>query len=340
MIIDLQRFLAEERPFWTELEKLLDRLERNPETKLDREQIRQFHYLYERAAAGLARVATFASELDLHRYLEMLVARSYGEIHETRYRGTRFSFATWFTQTFPQTFRRHIAIFRLSCAIFFAGAIFGAAALALDPSSKRVLMGEFGHLAGDPAKRVAEEEKGGQTGSHHLSKVHGRFASFLMTHNTQVSITTMALGMTYGVGTVIFSFYNGVILGAVALDYIRAGQTTFLLGWLLPHGAVEIPSLLIAGQAGLLIAATLIGRRSRRSLAARFRAAGPDLVTLIAGVAVMLVWAGFIESFLSQYHEPVIPYAAKIALGVIELVVLSFYFSRAGRRAEAVNRER
>jgi uncharacterized membrane protein SpoIIM required for sporulation len=246
----------------------------------------------------------------------------------------------WFTAVFPQTFRRNIAMFRLSCAIFLAGAIFGFVAMGLDPASKRVLIpSEFGHLAGDPAKRVADEEKGGESTSHHMKGKHGRFSTMLMTHNTQVSITTMALGMTYGVGTVILSFYNGVILGAVALDYIRAGQTVFLVGWLLPHGAVEIPSLLIAGQAGLLIAATLIGRRSRLSLAARFRAVGPDLVTLIAGVALMLVWAGFVESFLSQYHEPVIPYAAKISLGVIELLALFFYFSRAGRSTEGTNRD-
>ena len=39
--------------------------------------------------------------------------------------------------------------------------------------------------------------------------------------------------MTWGVGTILLLFYNGVILGAVSLDYVQAGQTPFLLGWLL-----------------------------------------------------------------------------------------------------------
>jgi len=47
--------------------------------------------------------------------------------------------------------------------------------------------------------------------------------------------------MTCGLGTIILLFYNGVILGAVVVDYILAGQATFLLGWLLPHGSFEIP---------------------------------------------------------------------------------------------------
>ena len=39
---------------------------------------------------------------------------------------------------------------------------------------------------------------------------------------------------------------------------------------------------------------------------------------MIFGVGLLLVWAGFVEAFLSQYHEPVIPYMAKIAFGLVE----------------------
>jgi uncharacterized membrane protein SpoIIM required for sporulation len=115
------------------------------------------------------------------------------------------------------------------------------------------------------------------------------------------------------------------------LDYVRAGQTQFLLGWLMPHGVIEIPAILIAGQAGLVLANALIGWGRRERLAQRFRAIIPDLVTLIFGVALMLVWAGIIEAFLSQYHEPVIPYVVKIIFGCIELVLLILFLARSGR---------
>jgi len=125
-------------------------------------------------------------------------------------------------------------------------------------------------------------------------------------------------------------FYNGVILGAVAMDYIHAGQTTFLLGWLMPHGVVEIPAILIAGQGGLMLAAALIGRGNRAPLKTRLRGVSGDIVTLIFGVGVLLVWAGFIEAFLSQYHEPIIPYAAKIAFGGVELILLVLFLAKSG----------
>ena len=105
----------------------------------------------------------------------------------------------------------------------------------------------------------------------------------------------------------------------------------FLLGWLLPHGVIEIPAILISGQAGLLLASALIGWGRRASLRQRLRDISNDLLTLIGGVAVLLIWAGIIEGFLSQRHEPEIPYVVKIAFGVIELAALCIFLSRSGR---------
>ena len=81
-----------------------------------------------------------------------------------------------------------------------------------------------------------------------------------------VQVLVLAMGMTWGIGTILLIFYNGVILGAVAIDYILAGQTKFLMGWLMPHGVIEIPAVLIAGQAGFVLARALIGWGTRESV--------------------------------------------------------------------------
>ena len=326
MIIDLEKFVAEERKHWGELETILDHMESNPGTALTMAQVKQFHYLYQRAAADLAKIMTFASEPQLRRYLESLVARAYGEIHEQREKSQRFAVWKWFTRIFPQTFRRHAKAFWLATAVTVVGCAFGGFAISFDPDAKEVLM-PFPHLRGDPADRVAREEKGEE---NRLDGMKAPFSTMLMTHNTKVSVFTLALGMTWGVGTIIMLFYNGVILGAVAADYMLAGQAKFLLGWLLPHGVVEIPAILIAGQAGLLLGGALIGWGDRHPLKARLRAIAHDLVTLIFGVGMMLIWAGFVEAFLSQYHEPVIPYSFKIGFGIVELVLLALFLGKSG----------
>src|SRR5262249_3240233 len=180
-------------------------------------------------------------------------------------------------------------------------------------------------LQQSPVDRVREEEKAEKD---RLAGHKSSFSAFLMTHNTKVAILTLAMGMTWGVGTLLLLFYNGVMIGAVSLDYVLAGQTKFLLGWLMPHGVIEIPAILIAGQAGFVLARPLLCWGPRHSIRPRLRLVRNDLFTLIGGVALLLVWAGFIEAFLSQYHQPVIPYSVKIAFGSVEFVLLFTFLFR------------
>jgi len=336
MIIDLQKFITEERPFWRELEQVLDIVEKRPEVKLSLPELERFHYLYQRASADLAKFKTFAAEPNTRIYLESLVARAFGEIHETRQKPHRLTPLHWFFATFPQTFRRHINAFWICLAAMLVGGAFGGFAIATDPGAKQVLL-PFSHLQGNPSDRVAQEEAAEKD---RLAGSKSSFSSYLMTHNIKVSIFTLALGMTWGIGTLIMLFYNGVILGAVALDYVLAGETSFLLGWLLPHGAVEIPAIILAGQAGLVLAGALIGWGKPISLKARLRKISGDLVTLIFGIAVMLTWAGIIEAFFSQYHEPVMPYAVKIGFGLVELTLLVLFFAIAGKGNEKLKAQR
>jgi uncharacterized membrane protein SpoIIM required for sporulation len=330
MIIDLPRFVEAERPHWTALEKTLAWLDLNPGGRLTIEQAARFQALYERAGDDLTRVASFAGEGELQGYLAWLVSRAYAEIHETRHH-IPFRPWRWFTVEFPNTFRRHIRAFQLAGLLTLLGAALGGFAIRYDPDAKAVLM-PFDNLRLTPAERVAMERA--QQGQQ-LTGKKATFSAQLMTHNTQVAFTTLALGMTFGFGTVILLFYNGLLLGAVAVDYITGGQTTFLLGWLLPHGVIEIPAILIGGQAGLAIAHALIGWGDRTSRAERLRHISRDVVTLAGGVAILLVWAGLVEAFVSQYHEPVVPYGLKIAFGLIEALLLATFLARSGISGES-----
>ena len=52
----------------------------------------------------------------------------------------RLAPVSWFFQTLPQTFRRHIRAFYLSVAITVVGCAFGGLALVFDPESRHVTM--------------------------------------------------------------------------------------------------------------------------------------------------------------------------------------------------------
>jgi uncharacterized membrane protein SpoIIM required for sporulation len=332
MIIDLPRFVQKSRDRWTELETLLDRIDRDGSGRLSMQDALRLHYLYQRVSADLAEIRTFAAEPRLQTYLGSLVARAYQEIHETRGRGRRFRVRYFLGDVFPRTFRKHLNAFWLACGVMVAGGCFGAFATSADPLAKRALVPEqFAHLLEDPSKRVAEEESGEVL---EVGGAQAAFSTMLMTHNIRVSIFEMALGMTWGIGTLILLFYNGIILGLVAADFILAGETLFLMGWLLPHGAIELPAVLIGGQAGFILAGALIGRGDARPVRERLRGALPDICVLVGGLACLLVWAGIVEAFISQYHHPVLPYWLKITFGVAELALLIFWLLVKRGRAE------
>ena len=95
--------------------------------------------------------------------------------------------------------------FYLSVAITLAGCAFGGFALALDPEAKPVLM-PFSHLqSGSRPARGARRRSATQD---RLAGHKTSFSAFLMTHNIRVSIFTLALGMTWGIGTFLMLFYQ------------------------------------------------------------------------------------------------------------------------------------
>jgi uncharacterized membrane protein SpoIIM required for sporulation len=336
VIVDPHRFIENAQPRWRAFEVVLTQMENNPQGSSDIQRAKSFYNDYLEIASDLSQVRSFVFDRGISTHLESLVARAALQMYPQE-RRTPFRPLKWFLSDFPSTFRRHFNLFLLSVGITFVGVIFGMGAITLDPPSKAVLI-PFSHLNGRPSERVKHEESVLNPHDHRVDQSKARFSAQLMTHNTKVSITTMAMGLSYGIGTVILLFYNGLILGAVAIDYIADGQSIFLLGWLLPHGVIEIPAILLAGQTGLILAWAMIDRRREGSLGERLRHSIRDVATLIGGVAIMLVWAGLIEAFLSQYHEPILPYWVKILFGICELIGLGAFLLLGGRKDKEAKR--
>lgn len=330
MILDIHKFIKREQHLWKELEQFLDGMDNKSMPLLSLEQVRRVNYLYSKVSEDLTRISTFTGEDEIRKYLQALVARAYSTIHTREKRSTSMGFKKiismvfkWFFVEFPAAFRRNIGIFTITVLITVFGFIFGGVAVSIDKDAKEAIFPkQFSHLYQSPGERIEQAEKSDV--KDRLAGRHSLFAATLMTNNIRVAINALVLGITWGIGTVIILFYNGIILGAVSMDYILSGNSVFLLGWLLPHGVIEIPAILIAGQAGLILGNSLL-KATERSRRSRLREKMTDIATLIGGVAILLIWAGIIESFLSQYHEPVIPYVWKITFGMIEFILLIIF---------------
>jgi len=328
MILDLQRFQVQARPRWNRLESLLAALEGRPDRRLNSAEADQLQDLYAQTATDLNRVTHGALAPELRQYLERLVARAYAELHYAPpTRSEIWQPRRWlkiFT-AFPETFRRQCRYFVLAVLITVLGCTLGGLAVRYDPASVDVLL-PADYLR-NPVQHVHEEEQG-QSHDLHSAQIEAAFSAQLIRHNIQVALLAAALGVTFGIGTALLLFENGVLLGAVAARYTQQGFWLFMTAWLLPHGAFEIPSILVAGQAGFYLARLLLRRREDRNVRQSMR----EWLVLVAGLAMMLVWAGIMEAFFSQHHAPVLPYALKVAVGAAELGLLTIYLLLTGRR--------
>ena len=164
VIIDLEKFVAAEQVYWHELEARLDALDfdRSARGALDLSGAERLHYLYQRAASDLARLATFSAEQRTAPHPRRARrARLRGNPFPHRHAPTTRALAEPLDVAavgFPRAFRRHLRAFWLSVAATLIGVAFGSLAVAIDPDAKPVLL-PFPQLLGNPADRVAEEEQ-------------------------------------------------------------------------------------------------------------------------------------------------------------------------------------
>lgn len=320
---DVNRFIHTRSTAWQRLEHLIAQAEERGLSALGLDGVRELGTLYRSVSSDLIRARTELMDATVVDYLNDLVARGHACVHATpTQRGHQLW--TFLAHDFPRLLRNELRVVLLSALLLFAGAFTGAVAATVDPTSRGALIPED-HQAHTPEERVASEAT-----AHNADHASVTFASFLFTHNIQVTFLVFALGLTFGIGTVALMFYNGVPLGALAVLYHQSGQGMFFWSWILPHGIVELTVVAIAGGAGLILARGLWlpGKLRRRdALIAESRTA----VRLVLGGMPLLVLAGVIEGTISQIHPPAISYAAKLAFAAIAGGVVYAYLSLGGR---------
>ena len=310
--MDLNQFLRERRPRWERLTALLDRIDRRGLRALEPREVGELFSLYRLVSSDLNLVQTRTGNPALLEYLEGLVGRAYANLAVPR---EATPFRAWWQvlrHYFPATLRAQWRPLALAFLTTLAGVVLGFAATFVEPSNAEVFL-PAEQLAETPRERVARLEAEERSGQHQVAGLgeHAVFSSFLFTHNIRVTVLGFALGLTFGVGTVILLFYNGAMLGSLAALYLSDGVMTFFVAWIGPHGAIELPCVLFGCTAGLMLARAQY-RRDAGSVLAQVRHMRPALIDLLVGTATLLVLAGLIEGGFSQINEPTLPYSLKI----------------------------
>ncbi len=324
--MDMNQFIARRENQWNRLTALTDKARRETVRGLSAAEAEEFFSLYRLASSDLNLVQTRGGSSGLLDYLESLVARAYQ--HAAVPQRGHF-LATWWRilrYDFPTAARKQWAAMALSAMIMCTGTVTGYAITATHPAAALTFVpAEF--FRQSPAARVARRIREQSSAHFHFSgEKNLLFSVFLFTHNIEVAVLTFALGMTFGVGTLVMLFFNGAMLGALGQRYQADHVGTYFISWVGPHGVLELPAICVAAAAGLIIARAMWTRGGRHGgVWASIQAQRNEMLALLIGCAHMLVLAGLIEGGFSQITAPVIPYFLKIFFACVLFAGLIAY---------------
>jgi uncharacterized membrane protein SpoIIM required for sporulation len=307
------RWLEKRRPHWLRLEQLVALSGRGSIASLKSTELQELALLYRQSASDLATVREDASSKQLAVYLNQLLGRAHNLIYMGR-RANRRGIWTFYKDIYPAIFRETFADTFAAFVLFLVAALAGVLMGMADPSFTRHFLGP----------QMVDSIERHEMWTHSIVTVKPMASSAILTNNISVALSTFALGITAGIGTVWMMLLNGLMMGVVGVACWHEGMSLALWSFVAAHGVLELPAIFIAGGAGLGVAKGLLfpGSLPRRESLVR---AGGRSVRLLLGTIPMLLVAGVVEGFVSPSD---LPYQLKFLLAAALATMLALYLLR------------
>lgn len=283
----LERFLAEREGGWRELEALLERAGGKPE-RLGARGVRTLGARYRAVAADLAFARrAFAGDPVVAR-LERLTLQGRQAVYADE--PGRQSLLAFLTTGYYRRVVERPGLLALAAVLLLLPLALSTAWGLDDPAAAiGIVPGEF--------QGAAEPGSGSGAGSLSLAQ-EAAFSSEIMTNNIRVGFLAVAGGMLAGLGTVAVTIFNGGMIGALTGLAIGGGDAGRFFSLVVPHGVLELSTIVVEATAGLRIGWAMIapGTLTRgESLRAEARPA----IELVLGTIPWVVLAGLVEGFVT-----------------------------------------
>ena len=323
MTLKSHRFRTAREQSWRELEFILKAIEGRGMKSLSDEQIVALPRLYRSTLSSLSVARATSLDQGVITYLESLSARAYYILYGSQVSlGKRIS--SFFLRDWPLAAKALWKETAISAALTLLAAVLAFILVKNNPDWFYTFMPDSMAQGRTPAAsaetlRDTLYHDGDESGL-------GIFASYLFSHNSKVAMFAFALGFAFCIPTAILLLYNGFILGSFIAIFSEKELGFEVGGWLIIHGATEIFAIILAGAAGMHIgkAVAFPGELTRTESASK---AGGTASLLMAGVIIMLFFAGLLEGFGRQLiTNDLLRYG--IGLGTLTMWLLYFYGPR------------
>ena len=320
------RFREEREAQWRRLDDLLQLMEKGRVRELSDREILMVPVLYRSAVSSLSVARATSLDHSVVEYLEDLCTRGYFLIYGTR-TNVWARVGRFFAHDWPAAAQALVREISFSGLVLVLGAVVGYVLVTGDPEWFGAFVSGDLSSGRDPGATTEYLRRTLYDGSSQEGLTV--FATALFTHNSQVAILAFSLGFAFCLPTVMLMASTGLMVGAFFALYASHGLAYPLGGWLLVHGVTELSAIVLAGAAGVRIGWTMAFPGDRTRLRA-ISESGRQAATLMAGVLIMLMVAGFIEGVIRQrVIDDQIRYAIAASTGVFWF---AYMFLPRGRR--------
>ena len=207
---------------------------------------------------SLARDRNYSAPLVQTLHSRMLVARQ--RIYGARQQLSRH-WLEFLVAGLPRLIRLERRVVLAAAVLFFLPLLISQFVIQVYPEGIYMLM---------PPAHVAQYEEMYSPTAAHLGRP--REASdelsmlvFYIANNVRIDFQCFASGITFGIGSIFFLVYNGLMIGSVAGYLTQHGYIETFWGFVAGHSAPELIGAVLSGAAGLKIGLALAapGRRRR-----------------------------------------------------------------------------
>lgn len=315
-MISRKQFQEANQDRWETGESAISSLEGS--NRLSPEEARGIPSLFRKICQDLGVSGERLYGLALSTRLNGLVMGLFRHLHRSR---TRLRPVHFLTRTFPGAFQQNLPFFWISVILFWL------------PFALMMLSGSSGlswiQAILGPQSMQGLDAMYGKDGDAlaHGRETHGSdfmMFAFYISNNVGIDFRTFAGGIFFGIGTLFFTIFNGLAIGASA-GYVHAtGDPMKFWTFVSGHSAFELVGLHVASMAGLRLGWGLIRPGQLTRIAALIKNARESLV-LLGGAALLTFFAAFIEGFWSAHPHPA---ALKFTVGgVFWVLTIGYLFS-------------
>jgi uncharacterized membrane protein SpoIIM required for sporulation len=277
--------------------------------------------LYRSLCADLSRARSLGCGQDVLGHLDALAARSHNLLYARASR-SRWRISHVVLVDFPRSLRASKRFVAVSALAFLLPMAFGlVATLSSEDFAASVMPPE---QLEQLTEAYADGFAAGRTGGDDVA-----MAGFYVNNNVGIAFRCFATGILFGLGSLFYLVYNGLLLGTVTAWVGGHGAGLNLFTFICGHAPFELTAIVISGATGLRMGWALVETRGRSRLGS-LRAEAPALVALVSGVAAMLLVAAVIEGFWSP---SALPMQVKWAFAAAMTVVVAAFLLAAGREA-------